>query len=533
MLRYVLIRPETHEPRLNLVVHRIHLWEGSNGMTLCPGAMTDGATRLLELHLARDSIDPTLRSVLENAYGHLTSRDPSVAWTSGQWMTERPGGSDVSRTETVATYAPYPTSSSAPLACKAEDTPLGPWSISGFKFFSSATDANMTILLARTTPDKGLSAFFAPTRRAAPDPTTPGNDSELNGVRIQRLKDKLGTRPVPTAELELHGLRAWLLGQEGRGVHELATVLTITRVHSAIASLGYLARGLAVARAFALVRDVGAGRGRRLPLCRSPLHMRTLAGLTTEYHGLNLLAFYTVSVLGLAERGPSGAVAAAPLPPPAVRSIVPPREHVAPLLRVLSSLHKAYICKAAVPLLHACMEALGGVGYLNNAEAEPLNVARLFRDGCVNPIWEGTTDVLAADFLRALKHPRAGAESLAALAWLARSAFGPDGAKGPGGPVLEAWEEVRWKIEEGEHDALLPDARDIMFRVGDVLVAALLAVDASRDGAPEVEVVLRRFLVKKGFAVEDDAMRQGVGNGLDQDTAIVYGDHFKIITPNL
>jgi len=486
-------------------------------MTLCPGAMTDGATRLLELHLAKKSLDPTLREVLQNAYGHLTSRDPFVAWTSGQWMTERPGGSDVSRTETVATYVPWPSTSSPPLASKEEGMPLGPWSISGFKFFSSATDANMAILLARTTPDKGLSAFFAPMRRATPEsfqkhavPPT-----ELNGARIQRLKDKLGTRPVPTAELELDGMRGWLLGDEGRGIHEVSTILTITRVHSAVASLGYLGRGLAVARAFALVREVGGGRGRRLPLCRSALHMRTLAGLAGEYHGLNLLAFYTVFVLGLDERG---AAPGAPPAPAALAALTPPAEHVAPLLRVLGSLHKGYVCKAAVPLLHACLEALGGVGYLNNAEAEPLNVARLFRDGCVNPIWEGTTDVLAADFLRAAAHPRTGAECLAALDWLVRSALGAGAAAGR---ALPAWEEVKARIEDEGHDALLPDARDIMFLVAEVLIAALLVVDAGTDGAPEMEVVLQRFLLKRGFL--EGGKRVGPEEGLELDTAIVYG----------
>ncbi|SPQ21036.1 5d6e90a4-993f-4e89-ac35-7d7a8761ef99 [Thermothielavioides terrestris] len=248
---------------------RCHLWEASCANTTCPAAMQDGAARLLQRHLAdKTGLSAVERRVFQNAYDHLISRDPAKAWTSGQWMTERAGGSDVSQTETVATYDPYPASSPAPLADAAENIPLGPWSISGFKWFSSATDAQMTILLAKTDPAKGVSAFLAPMRRH--NPAQGGGASELNGVTIQRLKQKLGTQSLPTAELELRGMRAWLIGQEGRGIHEISTILTITRVHTAVASVGYLGRMLAVARAYAAVRPAGLGRGRRVLLAAHP-----------------------------------------------------------------------------------------------------------------------------------------------------------------------------------------------------------------------------------------------------------------------
>jgi len=231
---------------------RCHLWEASCANTLCPAAMQDGAARLLQRHLSKAAgLSPTERSVFQTAYDHLTSRDPTKTWTSGQWMTERAGGSDVSRTETVATYDPYPESSPAPLADVADGTPLGPWSISGFKWFSSATDSQMTILLAKTDPSKGVSAFLAPMRRHNPALTsvtgTKGG-SELNGVTIQRLKHKFGTQSLPTAELELKNMRGWLLGKEGHGIHEISTILNITRVHTTVSSVGYLGRSLAVAR---------------------------------------------------------------------------------------------------------------------------------------------------------------------------------------------------------------------------------------------------------------------------------------------
>lgn len=150
--------------------------------------MTDGAARLIEVYG-----DDALKA---NAYRRLTSRDPKQFWTSGQWMTERTGGSDVGNTETIA-----------------QKGPNGEWQVSGFKWFSSATDADMTMLLARIVDDKGnysegsrgLSLFFA---RIKDDHT----HSKLNGVRIHRLKNKMGTKALPTAELELDGMKAQLVG---------------------------------------------------------------------------------------------------------------------------------------------------------------------------------------------------------------------------------------------------------------------------------------------------------------------------------
>jgi alkylation response protein AidB-like acyl-CoA dehydrogenase len=219
--------------------------------------MTDGAARLLSRHLAPprpqsqfqslttpDYVVPTMsereleaesaRRVFKRAFNRLTSRYPTVRWTSGQWMTERPGGSDVSRSETTATYVPF----AGPQADKPENE-LGPWVINGYKFFSSATDADMTILLARTQGSKKLSAFYAPMR-------LPNGDR--NGVRIVRLKKKLGTRALPTAELELKGMRAWLIGDEGDGIREISTILNITRIHNSVSAVSFMRRALAMAK---------------------------------------------------------------------------------------------------------------------------------------------------------------------------------------------------------------------------------------------------------------------------------------------
>src|SRR5688500_15893659 len=128
--------------------------------------------------------------LIERAVGRLTSRDPAQAWTSGQWMTESTGGSDVGASLT-----------------RAERDESGQWRLFGKKWFTSAITSQMALTLARPAGNGpgggGLAMFYVETRNP---------DGGLNGIRVERLKDKLGTRKVPTAELLLEGARAELVG---------------------------------------------------------------------------------------------------------------------------------------------------------------------------------------------------------------------------------------------------------------------------------------------------------------------------------
>lgn len=276
---------------------KYHLWCGSSAWVNCPSLMTDGAASLLRKHLSDPSLSAQQRPVLQSAFDRLTSRDPAIAWTTGQWMTERAGGSDVSQTETLATYSNTQTAS----VSATDGQPLGPWLINGFKWFSSATDSSMMVLLART--PKGVSAFYAPMRRSLPDGAdSMGYTTELNGIRIQRLKQKLGTRALPTAELELNGVHAYLIGEEGRGTKQIATVLNIARIHNAVSAVGFWGRGLGISRAFARCRKVGLK-----PLSGKTSHVRTLAKLHVDYRANMLFTFFVSALLGVTEQAEQAA----------------------------------------------------------------------------------------------------------------------------------------------------------------------------------------------------------------------------------
>lgn len=447
--------------------------------------MTDGAARLLSKLISQPSLPIKTRQVLEAAYGRLISRDPSEAWTSGQWMTERAGGSDVSGTETQAAY--HPTSSSLSSTTGIDGAELGPWLISGFKWFSSATDSSMTVLLART--PKGVSAFYAPMRCivSGSDTCSTLQETELNGVTIQRLKSKLGTRPLPTAELELKGMRAYLLGEEGKGVKEIATVLNITRVHNAVTAVGLWGRGLAISRAFARVREASGKL-----LAEVPAHVRTMATQHVNYRANMHLTFFIVALLGLSEQPTTS-----PTSGYSVLLMLSSRGAAELLLRVLTPVAKALTAKAAIAGLAECMESLGGVGYLEN-EDMMFNVARLFRDANVLSIWEGTTDIMADDMVKVLKR-KSGRRVMAILSeWVEMTVGSLAGSKSmmqeETGKITGAWKIWVRDIEYSTAEELNVRGREVMTRLGWIICAILLVTDAYKDDDAASMEVARRWV---------------------------------------
>lgn len=463
----------------------------------CPSAMTDGGAQLLKLQLAKKDLDDERRAVFEDYYTRLTSRDTENAWTSGQWMTERPGGSDVRATETQASdfIAASPTGSE-PSQVDITGKSLGPISITGFKWFSSATDANATVLLAKE-PDACLSSFFAPMRKTQPslDPTNT-TDTELNGVQIQRLKSKLGTHALPTAELVLADMRAWRVGKPGQGVKEISTILNITRLHAAMTAVGLLGRGLAIARAFAKVR-----KARDRLLMNTPVHVHTLAELHVEYRAVMFLTYYTATLLGAYESQGSASTHKSPCE----QSQLVPDEAAPLILRLLTPLAKMTAAKVSIAGLAECMESLGGLGYLEN-EDPALNIARLFRDANVLSIWEGTTNIMADDVIRIIKGS-AGLATLAALdsmvstataRWRRSDEKSSESSKVWAEQLEIVWTDVRSNIELMSREELLLRGRILAKELVWVVCSVLLAEDALSDADAASVEICDRWISKRG-----------------------------------
>ena len=476
---------------------KYHIWSGSAALVTCPSAMTDGAANLLGRHVNGENGE-----IFSEARRRLLSREVGTAWTSGQWMTERKGGSDVRGTETVARKltGKEKEESNGRDAIGAE---LGPWRIDGFKWFSSATDANMAILLAKTGPEGRISTFYAPLRRRIK-----GSDSEteLNGVRIQRLKNKLGTKTLPTAELELKGMRGYLLGKEGEGVKEISTILNITRVQNTVSAVGAWGRGLAISRAFARVRETSGKL-----LIDTPAHVRGLAQDHVKYRAHMHLTYLVVALLGISE-GQGQEVNQS-----ASKSILPQdKEHAKLLLRLLTPMAKAQTALGSISGLRACMESLGGVGYLEN-EDPALNVARLFRDSCVLSIWEGTTDVMADDLVRVIKG-RTGSNALAVLdTWVSNAASVADkhSMRAESQKLRELWKQWVKDMEKGKEE-LKWKGRDYLSGLEVVICGCLLVIDAARD---QDEVAIE---IAKRWILRDEKSTWNVEAGWDR--RIVFGD---------
>eukprot|EP01087_Luapelamoeba_hula_P006791 TRINITY_DN1688_c0_g1_i2.p1 TRINITY_DN1688_c0_g1~~TRINITY_DN1688_c0_g1_i2.p1 ORF type:complete len:477 (-),score=85.41 TRINITY_DN1688_c0_g1_i2:77-1507(-) len=345
---------------------KLHMFGPYSAVFSCPLAMTDGAARLIEV------IDATRQNGASDeaaeCYEHLISRNPAQFWTSGQWMTERPGGSDVGNTETRATRVGL-----------APDAPPKQYLLHGYKYFTSATHSEVAFGLARVEDEHGkaipgsagLSLFYIQLR---------DSKKKLNNIKIHRLKKKLGTETLPTAELELIGTPAIMIGAPGKGVSTISALFNVTRLWSAVGSLSAMRKGIAVARDYAhrrkafgkLIRD-------------HPLHRHTLADLEVLYRGTAQLTFFLALLQGRAECKKSS-------------------KEEDEILRLLTPLGKLYISKRSVEAILECMECLGGAGYMEDATDLPVTL----RGQIVNNIWEGTTNILSLDLLRQPFNPLSG-----------------------------------------------------------------------------------------------------------------------------
>ncbi|MGA8115615.1 MAG: acyl-CoA dehydrogenase family protein, partial [Actinocatenispora sp.] len=328
----------------------LYLYGPESATFSCPVAMADGAAAMLSL----PDTDPALR---DTWLPRLVATDPDVAITSGQWMTEAQGGSDVSGSSTTAVAAGD-----------------GSWRLTGEKWFCSAADSAVAIALAKPDGGDALTPFLVP-RYAVDSPLGGGLPAHAPapGIRVHRLKDKLGTRALPTAEIGLTDAYALPIGAPDRhGLARMMTLLRVARLHNAAASAASMRRGLWMVRGYASARSVFGA-----PLSAQPLHRATLGRLAVHAEAAHALAVNNFALLGQVEIAGDAEAAAE--------------------LRLSATLAKLATGKLAVSSASEYLECFGGAGYV-----EDTGVPRLLRDAQVLPIWEGTTNVLALDLPRAI-----------------------------------------------------------------------------------------------------------------------------------
>jgi len=289
----------------------------------CPLCMTDGVAHVLTRQGTAEQI--------ERVVPHLAATSLDELWTGGMFLTERAGGSDVGANETVFRNG----------------------TLTGQKWFCSNVDADAVLVTAR--PDgasegiRGIRTYLLLTR-------------DNPGVTIDRLKDKLGVRSMPTGEVTLRDAPA----EEVGGFEAIAEMMNLSRLYNAVASVAVIGRAIHEARWYVERRRAF---GRRV--IEFPLVEETLLDLEAQHLGALLMTFEALSTGD------------------------------ARLLRLLTPIVKAVTGKLAVPCVSECMELIGGNGYI-----EDWPMPRLLRDAQVLPIWEGTTNILALDTLRVARRER-------------------------------------------------------------------------------------------------------------------------------
>jgi len=308
----------------------------------CPVSMTDSLARTLKKFGS-----PAL---VERFLPRFQSLDFDTLAQGAMFMTEQAAGSDIAATET-----------------RAWQDEQGQWRLAGDKWFCSNPDADFALVLARVDGGppgmKGVSLFLLPRRL---------DDGSANRYRILRLKDKLGTRSMASGEIRLEGALAYLVGEQGRGFVQMADMVNNSRLSNGVRAAGLMRRAVAEAEYIAHERRAF---GKRLE--DMPLMQRQLDKLRLPAEQARSMIFQTAQALARSDGGESAAY---------------------PLLRILTPLIKFRACRDARKVTGDAMEVRGGCGYI-----EEWSDPRLLRDAHLGSIWEGTSNIVALDVIRAVK----------------------------------------------------------------------------------------------------------------------------------
>lgn len=309
----------------------------------CPVTLTMATAYLLDHYASPEIKDRFLP--------HVLSTGETELYEGATFLTERQGGSDVGANETKAVN-------------KGES-----YKLYGEKYFASnAGMCGVAMVLARIEGapkgSKGLTLFAVPWRR---------DDGSLNGIKIRRLKDKLGVKAVPSAEVEFDGADAYVVGDPDKGIYYMMEALNLSRVCNTIASLGIMRRAYYEARQYALRRDAFGKK-----LVEFPMVKDTLTKLAAK---LEIETRTVFEYLPLFDKVMNS------------REAVQPQEEV--LNRLYIALLKKETAEQAIHFSHEAIEMHGGNGFI-----EDFVTPRLLRDAQVLTVWEGTANILGLEVLR-------------------------------------------------------------------------------------------------------------------------------------
>ncbi|MEO8249774.1 MAG: acyl-CoA dehydrogenase family protein [Burkholderiales bacterium] len=423
----------------------------------CPVSMTDSLSRTLKKFGAPELVERYLPA--------LTSLDMDSLAQGSMFMTEQGAGSDIAATATIARPDP--------------EQP-GAWLLDGDKWFCSNPDAALAMVLAHVEGApagmKGVSLFLLP--RELPD-------GSANRYRIVRLKDKLGTKSMASGEIRLEGARAWLVGDLGRGFVQMADMVNNSRLSNGVRAAGLMRR--AVSEAFFIARNREAFGHKLIEL---PLMRRQLMKLLLPSEQARSMMFQTAEALRRADAGDASDSGAYPL------------------ARILTPLIKFRACRDARKVTGDAMEVRGGCGYIEEW-ADP----RLVRDAHLGSIWEGTSNIVALDVIRAIRREQSLPALLAHLNGLLDASGLDPATRGSFDAVLAGTQRLAEAAAANGGDMLARRAASALYHVAS---ACAMAWEAARIGTPE-RLHLARLVLKHRLTPADP---------LDTDLASSPADDF-------
>jgi putative acyl-CoA dehydrogenase len=381
----------------------MYVWAQAEAGHCCPVSMTYAIVPALRHAPDLAARFEPLLAAPVYAPGH-TPPLAKAGLTAGMSMTEKQGGSDVRANTTTA--------------ARSSDND-GTYRITGHKWFTSAPMGDLFMVLAQTAA--GLSCFLLP--RVLPDGTR-------NGMRLMRLKDKLGNRSNASAEVEYDNATAWLVGEEGRGLRTILEMVNSTRLDCVLAAATGMRVG-AIQAAHHAAHRTAFGK----TLIDQPLMANVLADLAIESEAAATVALRLAAATDRAAGGD---------------------EQEAAFRRLALAATKYHVCKQAPAHAAEALECLGGNGYV-----EESGMPRLYREAPLQSIWEGSGNVAALDALRALTRQPGSAE-----------AFFAELAAARGGD--RRLDEAIGRLEKDVTEASEPSARRLAESLAVTLQAALL-----------------------------------------------------------